>query len=170
MIKAKKRKILKSALIMSGTILAIGALSTGIYFSLKKNNLNNNSQIISFKNPEPKLSDVKIVIIPDKISLTDQNNSAVVKTTVKFLNTKDNDSVVKIHDIITKPNEGIDIKIESLIPNGYVLDSTKYVEGQQIKIEAGKVAKFLLFQKLKLKKLLLHFMMIIEKFIKLKLN
>ncbi|MFV8477881.1 putative immunoglobulin-blocking virulence protein [Mycoplasma sp. VS410B] len=144
MIKAKKRKILKTSL-----ILGSGALVTGAVFGVTFGVINQHGKGYIYSSSDsnkPNLTNVTIKIIPAQVSGTDSNTESAkkddtdksqVKTTLSFTDSKNNKVVKKIV-LLTNSDEELQMQIQNLIPNGYNFDPAKYADSTTITAEIGK--------------------------------
>ncbi|MFV8401321.1 putative immunoglobulin-blocking virulence protein [Mycoplasma sp. 2634B] len=144
MIKAKKRKILKTSL-----ILGSGALLTGAIFGITFGAINQHSKAYIYASSDlnkPNLTNVTIKLIPSQVSgadantesaKKDENDKTQVKTTLLFTNSINNKEIKKII-LLTNSDEELQMQIQNLIPNGYNFDTSKYADQTTITAEIGK--------------------------------
>ncbi|MFV8419077.1 putative immunoglobulin-blocking virulence protein [Mycoplasma sp. CR] len=144
MIKAKKRKILKTSL-----ILGSGALLTGAIFGITFGAINQHSKAYVYASSDlnkPNLTNVTIKLIPSQVSgadantesaKKDENDKTQVKTTLLFTDSRNNKEIKKII-LLTNSDEELQMQIQNLIPNGYNFDPARYADKTTITAEIGK--------------------------------
>ncbi|TPR54066.1 putative immunoglobulin-blocking virulence protein [Metamycoplasma neophronis] len=140
MIKAKKNRLIKILSISALVALGIGVGSGILFYKLRKSAIDKKISINGTDDKQNLSNKVDIIIHPDKTSISDVNvdtKDKLVNTIIVFLNSEDNNLEIKREVIQTKANEEIKIDVNSLIPDGFILDMSKYPD-KQISVQAGK--------------------------------
>ncbi|MFV8475758.1 putative immunoglobulin-blocking virulence protein [Mycoplasma sp. VS403A] len=144
MFKAKKRKIIKTSLILGSGVLLTGAIF-GITFGV----INQHGKTYQYPLSDmtkQNLTKVTIKLIPSQVSGTDANTESAkkddsdksqVKTTLSFTDSKNN-KVVKTVVLLTNSNDELQMQIQNLIPNGYNFDPSKYADETTITAQIGQ--------------------------------
>ncbi|QNM93345.1 putative immunoglobulin-blocking virulence protein [Mycoplasma sp. Pen4] len=145
MIKAKKLKYIKTAIIISGGILALAAAGLTVYSIKNKYIQRNNTKVLDDNdNKQSTISKVVVTFQPSYSSNTDVNadkgkakkDDSQVKTTLIFKNSGTKEVVKKI-EFYSQSDEALQMQIQNLIPNGYNFDPERYPNGQKIDAQLG---------------------------------
>ncbi|OAB49073.1 putative immunoglobulin-blocking virulence protein [Mycoplasmopsis gallinarum] len=136
MTRARKIKIFKTTLLLSGALVSTASLVSAVYFSRKKSEIEKYNTL-SEKNVTPAITNkTNIIVVKDYDSLTDNPLEEII-TTIKFVF---EDQEIKREEIVLEEDETTKIlDAENEIPKGFELDPKFHDANKEIILEYGKV-------------------------------
>ncbi|SJZ43391.1 putative immunoglobulin-blocking virulence protein [Mycoplasmopsis verecunda] len=143
MIKARRNRILKAALILGGVGI-LSASSFGIAFGVI-NKQNGDYNYTHSDINKANLTNVSIKLVPQQASSSDantdsgkkdDNDQSTVKTVLNFVVSSTGKTIKKV-ELYTSDNNVLQMQIQNLIPNGYNFDQSRYSENGEITASLG---------------------------------